>query len=56
MKSLDKNAVSRKHFTKKELTENPQFFNAFPHLQAIIQKDLDDKHLEAEEIEDQIKY
>ncbi len=35
LKSLDKTKVSRKQFIKKELTENPEFFKAFPHLQGI---------------------
>ena len=32
LKSLDKNKVNRKVFIKKELTENPEFFKAFPHM------------------------
>lgn len=35
LKSLDKNKINRKAFIKKELTENPEFFKAFPHMQAI---------------------
>jgi hypothetical protein len=35
LKSLDKSKVNRKVFIKKELTENPEFFKAFPHMQAV---------------------
>ena len=35
LKSLDKNKINRKTFIKKELTENPEFFKAFPHMQAL---------------------
>jgi hypothetical protein len=35
MKGLDKSKVSRRAFVKKELTENPEFFKAYPHMQAI---------------------
>ena len=34
--SLDKTKVDRRHFVKRELVENPEFFKAFPHLQAIL--------------------
>ena len=36
IKGLDRTKVSRKVFIKKELTENPEFFKAFPHLQGIL--------------------
>lgn len=35
LKSLDKTKINRKTFIKKELTENPEFFKAFPHMQAV---------------------
>ena len=35
LKSLDKSKINRKTFIKKELTENPEFFKAFPHMQAL---------------------
>ncbi len=35
MKGLDKSKINRKTFIKKELTENPEYFKAFPHMQAI---------------------
>jgi hypothetical protein len=35
LKNLDKSKVSRKNFIKKELTENPEFFKAFPHMQSV---------------------
>jgi len=35
IKNLDKSKVSRRQFVKKELTENPEFFKAFPHMQTI---------------------
>jgi hypothetical protein len=35
LKSLDKSKVNRKVFIKKELTENPEFFKAFPHMQGV---------------------
>jgi len=35
IKGLDKLKVSRKAFIKKELTENPEFFKAFPHMQGV---------------------
>jgi hypothetical protein len=36
IKGLDKSKVSRRVFAKKELTENPEFFKAFPHMQGIM--------------------
>ena len=36
LKSLDKSKVSRKDFIKKELTEKPEFFKAFPHMQVVL--------------------
>lgn len=36
LKNLDRSKVSRKAFIKKELTENPEFFKAFPHLQGVL--------------------
>jgi hypothetical protein len=39
LKSLDRNKVNRKTFIKKELTENPEFFKAFPHMQALFSAD-----------------
>lgn len=36
IKHLNKAKVSRKGFIKKELTENPEFFKAYPHLQGIL--------------------
>ncbi len=39
MKGLDKSKVSRKAFIKKELTENPEFFKAFPHMQTMFNVD-----------------
>lgn len=35
MKGLDKSKVSRRVFVKKELTENPEFFKAYPNMQVI---------------------
>ena len=35
LKSLDKAKINRKTFIKKELTENPEFFKAFPHMQVL---------------------
>jgi hypothetical protein len=35
LKSLDKSKINRKTFIKKELTENPEFFKAFPHMQVL---------------------
>ncbi len=35
IKGLDRSKVSRRAFIKKELTENPEFFKAFPHMQAV---------------------
>ena len=35
IKGLDRNKVSRRAFIKKELTENPEFFKAFPHMQSV---------------------
>ena len=35
IKELDKSKISRKTFVKKELTENPEFFKAYPHMQSI---------------------
>ncbi len=36
MNSLDISKISKRQFLKKELTENPEFFKAFPHLQAFL--------------------
>jgi len=36
IKNLDRSKISRKVFIKKELTENPEFFKAFPHMQGIL--------------------
>jgi hypothetical protein len=36
MKGLDRSKISRRVFAKKELTENPEFFKAFPNAQAIL--------------------
>lgn len=36
VKSLDKSKISRRAFVKRELTENPEFFKAFPNTQAIL--------------------
>lgn len=35
MKKLNKSNISRKDFIKGELQSNPEFFKAYPHLQAI---------------------
>jgi hypothetical protein len=45
MKSLDKSKVDRKVYVKKELTENPEFFKAFPHMQAIFNVDTEKEKL-----------
>jgi hypothetical protein len=39
LKNLDKSKVNRKIFIKKELTENPEFFKAFPHMQGVLNAD-----------------
>lgn len=36
IKGLDRSKVNRKAFIKKELTENPEFFKAFPHMQVAL--------------------
>ncbi len=36
IKGLDKTKISRRAFIKKELTENPEFFKAFPHMQVVL--------------------
>ena len=36
IKGLDRTKVSRRVFIKKELTENPEFFKAFPHMQVVL--------------------
>jgi hypothetical protein len=36
IKGLDKSKISRRAFIKKELTENPEFFKAFPHMQVVL--------------------
>ena len=41
LKKVDRSKVSRKNYIKKELTENPEFFKAFPHLQTILNIDDD---------------
>ena len=33
--SLDRTKVNRRLFIKKELTDNPEFFKAFPHMQTV---------------------
>ena len=35
IKGLDRSKVSRRAFIKKELTENPEFLKAFPHMQVV---------------------
>lgn len=42
MKGLDRSKISRRVFAKKELTENPEFFKAFPTAQTIL-NDKDEK-------------
>ena len=42
LKGLDKSKVSRKAFIKKELTENPEFFKAFPHMQSVLNVEAED--------------
>ena len=37
LKKLDKSKVSRRQYIKKELTENPEFFKAYPHLQSVFE-------------------
>jgi len=39
MQELDKKKVSKREFIKRELTENPEFFKAYPHLQGIFALD-----------------
>ena len=46
LKSLDRAKVRPpKTFIKKELTENPEFFKAFPHMQAIFNVKEEEKRL-----------
>ena len=39
LKSLDPTKTSRRQFLKKELVENPEFFKAFPNMQAVFNVD-----------------
>jgi hypothetical protein len=36
MKGLNRDKISRKAFLQKELTENPDFFKAFPEMQSVL--------------------
>lgn len=54
LKGLNRDKVSRKTFIKKELTENPEFFKAYPHLQGIFNAK-DDKSTSAMQSEDALK-
>jgi hypothetical protein len=51
LKSLDKSKIARRQYIKTELTENPEFFKAYPHLQAYFA--IDD---EKEEIKEDMPY
>lgn len=45
LKGLDKSKISRKAFIRKELTENPEFFKAYPHLQGLLNADKEEEGL-----------
>ena len=50
-KGLDPHKVNRRAFIKKELTENPEFFKAFPSMQAVF-----NAREETGELADNLKY
>ena len=54
MKSLDKSKLNRRVFIKKELTENPEFFKAFPHMQALFNAKAADSSRSGVNAEDKI--
>lgn len=49
VKDLDKSKISRKAFVKKELTENPEFFKAYPHMQTVFAIDEEKEKLREHE-------
>lgn len=51
LKSLDQSKIARRKFIKTELTENPEFFKAYPHLQQMYAVDE-----EKEEINEDMPY
>ena len=53
LKGIDPSKITKRQFLEAELSQNPEFFKAFPHLKPIAKKVLDETYDEKLDVYDQ---